>query len=50
MKKFIFAIAITLMSGSAAYAANPEALAKVAHDCCAALAGCCHEGMDCCND
>jgi len=46
MKKIISAF--LLMSGSAAYGANAEAVSNLAGTCCAALAACCQIVLGCC--
>ncbi|HKC01703.1 MAG TPA: hypothetical protein VKC17_00185 [Sphingomicrobium sp.] len=48
MKKLYVTGAVLLMTSTGAYAAAPEAVAKVAASCCAALAACCGISLGCC--
>lgn len=49
MKTLILTFAVFLATGTAAYAAEPDAVAKAAAACCDAVAACCAEAMDCCD-
>ena len=46
MTKIISFASLTLVSGSAAFAAVPEAIAKAGESCCKLIAACC--GLGCC--
>ena len=48
MTKIISFATLMLMSGSAAYAAAPEAVTKAAESCCDLIAACCGLGLGCC--
>jgi hypothetical protein len=47
MKKYYLA-ALLLMSGTAAYAAEPGSVSQALASCCSAFAACCHGAMPCC--
>jgi hypothetical protein len=47
MTKYYIA-AVLLMSGSAAFAAEPGAVSQAVSFCCSAFAACCQAGMACC--
>ncbi len=49
MKRVLsLATAALLVSGTAAYAAPPEAIVNAVASCCAAVAACCGASMPCC--